>query len=804
MKKLLSLVVSAALAVSNISIIALAKDEYIKGFSQTGNYTAGQFSDIGEEWYSGSVRTAYEVGLMKGDSVNTFNPDGQLTNAEAVAIAARIHSIYNYGKDSFNTTSPWYQAYIDYAVSNNICDNNFNPDDTAQRSTFVGIIGNAIDTSVLSEKNSIADNSLSDVSGWYSEAVYKMYRAGILCGNDKYGTFAPETSITRAEVAAILSRIVKPDERIAFVPETKPFAEYSIMDDDGSLNAFKQRAILANLKVMLNGEDKDEKWNSDTWSKFHEEVPGDYIFVDSRDIELRYFTDDLISVFVPNRYFGEMNDAYKRVGDWSLYSGFRSYLDGYSGSMPDGKYGDLYLSKPSIAAYTDSYTYDSFTSEAQGLINSAEFIIPSINSSSVREHIEKTYGNCQNNIYIGYLTDWEDSFYITMNKNDMYRPTPREYGNANQTEYVFTPTDSKTKEWCKNNLGKYVVAYVNLSLDNPLMLSEISGYADTKDKAEIKSWSYIGGALTLEWQSKTEVTFINPIVIIDNQMQQELLDVSGLLPAIETPYGLTGSSLYDNVYSISDFADSYDYFGNRIFFMFVDGDNISIVKIDDSNRNKLTQGTEPEHQTIQLTVNSDKAIIDGLELKYDFTDSSDVKEYGQDFKNYISTGKGQSVSVSPKPKKVNGIVYLPSEFIIKTLYKDNLDYEDLGVNDYRYDEDDEVEYPILSGYAEVCNEVRTDWTYYLYGYEKTKFRLRRSSIIDGYDYGISKSSNGPHIGFNIDSEKACVQVWYNGTEYGEKIVTIPKPKMIYGSVYLPIEILDLLELDGEGWSRHKI
>lgn len=795
MKKCLAFTLSFIIAISTASFSVLADGDYINGFAPTESYTKGQFIDIGEEWYSDSVKSVYEVGLMKGDSINTFNPNGQLTNAEAVAVAARIHSIYNYGKDSFSTTSPWYQAYIDYAVSNNICDNNFNPNDTAQRAFFAGIIGKATDSIVLSEKNSIDNNSLPDVNGWYAESVYKMYRAGILCGNDKYGTFAPETSITRAEVAAILSRVIKPNERVNFVPETKPNAEYSLVDDDGSLNAFKQRAIMANLRVILNEEPKDEKWNSDTYvyTKTTSRNKVDRAYIPNTDIYAVYYS----MLVTGNTHWENDGKQYFIALDTD------GIVDYDSGSFDFGMRNAIIVQYEVITTTQSvTYTYDSFTAATQSLIDSAEFKT-TIDANSVKEHIEKTYGDCQNEIYIGYLTDWDGQWYITMNKNNMYQPLPRDKGNSNQSEYVFTPTDNKTKEWCKNNFGKYVVAFVNPMLDKPLMLSEISGYADTKDKAVIKSWNYTNGVLELEWKPKNEVTFINPIVITDYQLQQELLDVSGLVPACKMHYERTASTSYENVYSI-DYRDSYDNFSNRTFFMFVNGDNISLVKINNFINNRLSQGNEPKHQTIQLTVNSDKAIIDGLKLKYDFSDSDDIKDYGQHIDNYISTGNGLSASISPKPKKVNGIIYLPPEFIIKTLYKDNLNYEDIGVTDYRYDTDEDAEYPIIPGYAKVFNEVGTDWTYYLDGYEKTKFRLRKSSIIDGYDYGVSKSSNGPHIGFNIESEKACIQVWYNGTEYGEKIVTIPKPKIIYGSIYLPIEILDLLKSDGDDWSRHKI
>ena len=47
-------------------------------------------------------------------------------------------------------------------------------------------------------------------------AVYKLYRAGILQGNDTAHTCNPGANIRRSEVAAILTRMMNPDVRISF------------------------------------------------------------------------------------------------------------------------------------------------------------------------------------------------------------------------------------------------------------------------------------------------------------------------------------------------------------------------------------------------------------------------------------------------------------------------------------------------------------------------------------------------------------------------------------------------------------
>ena len=64
--------------------------------------------------------------------------------------------------------------------------------------------------------NSIS--ALPDVDGYtrYSNEIFQLYNAGIITGSDKNLTFKPETNISRAEVAAIIARIVKPENRKKF------------------------------------------------------------------------------------------------------------------------------------------------------------------------------------------------------------------------------------------------------------------------------------------------------------------------------------------------------------------------------------------------------------------------------------------------------------------------------------------------------------------------------------------------------------------------------------------------------------
>ena len=49
----------------------------------------------------------------------------------------------------------------------------------------------------------------------YAAEIYELYRAGVLTGSDAAGTFYPNSSIKRSEVAAILIRMFDTNARQA-------------------------------------------------------------------------------------------------------------------------------------------------------------------------------------------------------------------------------------------------------------------------------------------------------------------------------------------------------------------------------------------------------------------------------------------------------------------------------------------------------------------------------------------------------------------------------------------------------------
>ena len=192
----------------------------MSNFIRINSYAPGQFSDVNENaWYGANqqrvVAIAYEFGLMKGSSSTAFNPAGNITLAEAITVAARVHSIYKTGMEEFVQGNPWYQVYVDYAIENDIIavGEFVNYNRTATRSEMAYIFSRLLPSTELKEQNTV--NMLPDVDRGtqYSEAILMLYRVGVLTGSDEKGSFHPSANITRAEAAAIISRVILPETR---------------------------------------------------------------------------------------------------------------------------------------------------------------------------------------------------------------------------------------------------------------------------------------------------------------------------------------------------------------------------------------------------------------------------------------------------------------------------------------------------------------------------------------------------------------------------------------------------------------
>lgn len=221
-KRILSMLLAAVMVFAVLPLTASAAGT-LSNFRRVNTYRNGLFSDVPSgAWYADEVRSAYELGLMKG-SGGAFNPGGTVTLAEAITMAARIHSIYHNGSAVFQQGTPWYSVYVDYARRAGIITRDYaNYNAAATRAQFVSIFAHALPSSALTGINDIADGAIPDVSASHTNAkeIYLLYRAGVLTGNG--GKFLPASSIQRSEAATIITRMALPDQRVKLETETAP------------------------------------------------------------------------------------------------------------------------------------------------------------------------------------------------------------------------------------------------------------------------------------------------------------------------------------------------------------------------------------------------------------------------------------------------------------------------------------------------------------------------------------------------------------------------------------------------------
>lgn len=85
MKKFLSVLLAA---------LMLATGTFA-AFEKVNTYD-NNFSDVKDtNWFAKDVKSAYELGFMNGKAEGLFDPNGNVTVAEGITMAARVHAIYN-------------------------------------------------------------------------------------------------------------------------------------------------------------------------------------------------------------------------------------------------------------------------------------------------------------------------------------------------------------------------------------------------------------------------------------------------------------------------------------------------------------------------------------------------------------------------------------------------------------------------------------------------------------------------------------------------------------------------------------
>ena len=153
---------------------------------------------------------------MNGIGDGLYNPGGTLTRAMFVTMLGRIHGeLGTYDRHGFTDVSQgsWYDEYVSWAAHNGIVEGydaeSFGPDDSVTREQICAMLYRYLTLEgCKTEAGSIDEFTDSgSVSGWAYEAVSAIKGFDIINGYED-GSFKPQGAATRAEAAAMFTRLV--------------------------------------------------------------------------------------------------------------------------------------------------------------------------------------------------------------------------------------------------------------------------------------------------------------------------------------------------------------------------------------------------------------------------------------------------------------------------------------------------------------------------------------------------------------------------------------------------------------------
>ena len=277
---------------------------YAVGFTKTLTYADGTFEDVkSTSWYAKEVASAYELGFMNGKAEGRFAPDGNVTVAEAITMASRVHAIYN-GKEIAKVEGgKWYDMYVNYALANGIITEGqyTNFDRNIMRYEMAVMFADCMPASYFAAKNDVKVIPDVNVNEEYHDKLMMLYKAGVVMGSTEYGDFLATNSIKRSETAAIINRVALPENRLS-----KNLLEYDrreaiyLIDNYSMIRSVRNRTMLASgwryentIDSTIDNEDKSTNSLVDTSNVGHVAIHRDITTVSEGIVELEamYYCD---------------------------------------------------------------------------------------------------------------------------------------------------------------------------------------------------------------------------------------------------------------------------------------------------------------------------------------------------------------------------------------------------------------------------------------------------------------------------------------------------------------------------------
>ena len=175
------------------------------------------FADVKSHWSKSFVEKIYNQGIVKGKTNTRFAPNDKITRAELLKVALkafRHKTEESVSKTSFVDVSKtaWYAPFIEKAKELKIASgysDGFRPNAPISRAGALKIL---LEASGLNLGDGIVNFNDVKSNDWFRKYVAFAKNNDIVGGYDD-GTFRPNNTITRAEVAKMVVKIMELKEK---------------------------------------------------------------------------------------------------------------------------------------------------------------------------------------------------------------------------------------------------------------------------------------------------------------------------------------------------------------------------------------------------------------------------------------------------------------------------------------------------------------------------------------------------------------------------------------------------------------
>ena len=171
--------------------------------------TSVVFTDVASgAWYESQVMSAYEKGIVKGVTENTFSPNGTTTRGQTVTMLYRAMGSPG-GANVFSDTTGEVGSAAGWAASAGVTTGTtaatFSPNSAVTREQLVTMLYRLAGSPAASAASLTSYTDGGEVQGYAKDAVAWAIGNGLLTGYGD-GSLKPGATATRAEVCALIMR----------------------------------------------------------------------------------------------------------------------------------------------------------------------------------------------------------------------------------------------------------------------------------------------------------------------------------------------------------------------------------------------------------------------------------------------------------------------------------------------------------------------------------------------------------------------------------------------------------------------